>query len=619
MTGTTTDRRRGVTGSAAIKVPCRAATTVAITRSGEQTIDGVAVVSGDRVLVKNQSSGVENGIYDVSTGAWTRSADWDGTYDIRSGTFVYVTSGTQSGFWYVTTADPISVGTTAVTIAQASSVLAGFSAYIQNLLDDADEDAAKATLKAAHRAYPVDNIVQNGDFTLWTARPASGSVQSAGSGAGFALGDICDGWTGGPGPSAQFTFTNPLDDTATGARSCKLVWNASVAAGEAQHNVSGQISSGYYRFSFLEWNLRADPGYFAGKTVTIQFDAKASSAHTIAPIAYLSMGNAAWAANTAYYVGDVVLADAGNGEFSGNRVYVCTTAGTSAGSGGPTGTTSSIADNTVVWDYVGEEKGREYELYEPGASATVAQIAWGDPVSAARCALTTSWQTFRKQIYIPDLNDTTGTEYSGQPNDSGARSLTAPVGLGAYFGIGFDLWHNASTGPTFEIRDVEVWVGDEVQAERVQVPRDLKLLMSNGFSRMADLYRPIATQAQQEAGTSVAAMVTPGRQHLHNSAAKFWVTWASSTTTLDGAYNVTSVTNTGVGNETLIIGTDFSASNWCAVGMAATANSTDPTAGRIMSFSNRSAGSITINVTDQSTGPAFADAQLNVAGFGDHS
>jgi hypothetical protein len=52
-----------------------------------------------------------------------------------------------------------------------------------------------------------------------------------------------------------------------------------------------------------------------------------------------------WAASTAYAVGDVVQNDSG-------RVYRCTTAGTSAGSGGPTGTSAAITDNTVVWEYV---------------------------------------------------------------------------------------------------------------------------------------------------------------------------------------------------------------------------------------------------------------------------
>lgn len=60
----------------------------------------------------------------------------------------------------------------------------------------------------------------------------------------------------------------------------------------------------------------------------------------------------AWASTTAYSLGDFVR----NG--GTQRVYVCTTAGTSAGSGGPTTTASAITDGTVVWRYVGEGTGK---------------------------------------------------------------------------------------------------------------------------------------------------------------------------------------------------------------------------------------------------------------------
>jgi len=52
----------------------------------------------------------------------------------------------------------------------------------------------------------------------------------------------------------------------------------------------------------------------------------------------------AWQANTAYAVGDIVSND-------GDKVYTCDQAGTSAGSGGPTGTGANITDNTARWDY----------------------------------------------------------------------------------------------------------------------------------------------------------------------------------------------------------------------------------------------------------------------------
>jgi hypothetical protein len=51
------------------------ATTVNIALTGLQTIDSVLVIEGSRVLIKNQTNGIENGIYTASVGTWTRSAD----------------------------------------------------------------------------------------------------------------------------------------------------------------------------------------------------------------------------------------------------------------------------------------------------------------------------------------------------------------------------------------------------------------------------------------------------------------------------------------------------------------------------------------------------------------
>jgi len=59
------------------KESVRVATTANITLSGTQTIDGVSLSADDRVLVKNQSSADENGIYVVASGSWSRSSDMD--------------------------------------------------------------------------------------------------------------------------------------------------------------------------------------------------------------------------------------------------------------------------------------------------------------------------------------------------------------------------------------------------------------------------------------------------------------------------------------------------------------------------------------------------------------
>ena len=99
MTTAQTDRLAGLLVNSAIKNPCAVATTAAITLSGEQTIDGVTT-SADRVLVKNQTSSVDNGIYISDTGAWSRSTDFDGPNDVVEGTLIKVNGGsTTVGFW----------------------------------------------------------------------------------------------------------------------------------------------------------------------------------------------------------------------------------------------------------------------------------------------------------------------------------------------------------------------------------------------------------------------------------------------------------------------------------------------------------------------------------------
>ena len=106
------------------------ATTANITLSGTQTIDTVAVVAGNRVLVKNQSTPSQNGIYVVATGSWTRSTDMDQTTPLNefNGASCLVVSGTQANTSWVETATVNTVGTDAVTFAQfngASALTAG--------------------------------------------------------------------------------------------------------------------------------------------------------------------------------------------------------------------------------------------------------------------------------------------------------------------------------------------------------------------------------------------------------------------------------------------------------------------------------------------------------------
>jgi hypothetical protein len=80
-----------------------------------------------------------------------------------------------------------------------------------------------------------------------------------------------------------------------------------------------------------------------------------------------------------------------------------------------------------------------------------------------------------------------------------------------------------------------------------------------------------ATQAEQEAGSSLTVGVTPGRQQFHPSAIKAWARWNNSGT-LAVAYNVSSITDTGIGDWTVNFATAFSTGNYYVAGAMDTGN-----------------------------------------------
>ena len=160
------DRIGGARASLAFKAPVTVATTANINLTGTQTIDGVAVVGpsvgviGDRVLVRNQTNAIENGIYDVRVGAWERSKDFDGAGDIVKGSRVYVTDGAQyaNESFVVTTANPITIGTTAISFgspAAGSLAYADLPGYVL-LSDYATLTAAVAAIGSTEVTLLVD-------------------------------------------------------------------------------------------------------------------------------------------------------------------------------------------------------------------------------------------------------------------------------------------------------------------------------------------------------------------------------------------------------------------------------------------------------------------------------
>ncbi|RVD39057.1 DUF2793 domain-containing protein [Mesorhizobium sp. M4A.F.Ca.ET.020.02.1.1] len=113
----------GLSWKQAVRVATTANGTLSTAYENGDTIDGVTLVTGDRILIKNQSSGAENGIYTVNaSGAPTRATDADAGAELVNAT-CYVSEGTANADtqWTCSTNAPITVGSTSLAFAQLTS------------------------------------------------------------------------------------------------------------------------------------------------------------------------------------------------------------------------------------------------------------------------------------------------------------------------------------------------------------------------------------------------------------------------------------------------------------------------------------------------------------------
>ncbi|KPN92497.1 phage tail protein [Pseudomonas nunensis] len=135
------------------------ATTANITLAAPQTIDGVAVVAGDRVLVKNQTAAKDNGIYVAAVAGWVRSKDADVSADVTSGLIVSVEQGATLADtrWQLITDGAIILGTTALTFQNVTQGFAPLNAPVlisptANTPPQFDNGKALATTEFVQRA-----------------------------------------------------------------------------------------------------------------------------------------------------------------------------------------------------------------------------------------------------------------------------------------------------------------------------------------------------------------------------------------------------------------------------------------------------------------------------------
>lgn len=169
------------------KQPCACATLANITLLGLQTIDGYTTLTGDRVLVKNQSIAANNGIYLASATAWIRALDAD-TWNELISAISFIEYGTQAGgAWFCTAQPGGTLGVTAVNWSQfttSATYSAGTGLTLTGTVFSITNTGVAANTYGSATASPVFAVNAQGQITSvtnTTITPALGSITGFGT------------------------------------------------------------------------------------------------------------------------------------------------------------------------------------------------------------------------------------------------------------------------------------------------------------------------------------------------------------------------------------------------------------------------------------------------------
>lgn len=240
----------------------------------------------------------------------------------------------------------------------------------------------------------------------------------------------------------------------------------------------------------------------------------------------------------------------------------------------------------------------------------------------------TAADTFTGRTILGTANEITvgdGSGVAGNPTISLPTALTftgKTVTGGTFTGITDIAVADGGTGRSSHTAYAVITggtTGTGAQQSIASVGTSGQVLTSNGAGALPSFQTvtvPVAaTQAEQEAASSTAAFTSPGRQHFHPSAAKFWayISQSGTTPTLQTSYNVTSITDTALGRLTVTIATDFSTANWSGQ------STIDSLSAEFSNMASKAAGSAIIQSFAVSGALADPDNGWNIVGFGDHA
>ncbi|MGG5288472.1 phage tail protein [Pseudomonas shirazensis] len=150
------------------------ATTSNIVLGGLQTVDGVALLPGNRVLVKNQTVAKDNGLYSVAAGAWTRTADADTSAKVTPGLLVHVEKGTlnSDSIWQLVTDALISLGVSGLSFEMVFGRTGVAAGTYRSVTVDKNGHVTAATTPTTVAGYGLTDVYTKAEVTAALALKA---------------------------------------------------------------------------------------------------------------------------------------------------------------------------------------------------------------------------------------------------------------------------------------------------------------------------------------------------------------------------------------------------------------------------------------------------------------
>ena len=162
-----------------VKLATSTAGTLATSFANGQTVDGVVLATNDRILIKNQASQAENGIYVVNaSGTPTRATDMDAWAEVP-GAFVAVEEGTTNvdTIWLCTSNQGGTLGSTAITFQQIPT-----TAGLSNT-NFVDKEIPSGSINGSNTAFTLANTPVVGSEHVYL----NGVLQESGAGNDYTI------------------------------------------------------------------------------------------------------------------------------------------------------------------------------------------------------------------------------------------------------------------------------------------------------------------------------------------------------------------------------------------------------------------------------------------------